>query len=79
MKLLMRDSLNFEAGRAEGRAEGRTEGRAEGEKQGIVKGTLREKFATAKRMLNLGFKISEIMESTQLSLEDLNSLVHLQA
>ena len=59
MKLLMRDSLNFEAG----------------EKQG----TLREKFATAKRMLSLNFTLSEIMEATQLSLEDLNSLVHLQA
>ena len=59
MKLLMRDSLNFEAG----------------EKQGIVKGTLGEKFATAKRMLSLGFKISEIMKLTELSLEDLNSLV----
>ena len=67
MKLLMRDSLNFEAGEKQGKAEG--------EKQG----TLREKFATAKRMLSLGFKIPEIMEATQLSLEDLNSLVHLQA
>ena len=55
MKLLMRDSLNFEAG------------------------ALKEKFATAKRMLSSGFKIPEIMEATQLSLEDLNSLVHLQA
>ncbi|MBR1419417.1 MAG: hypothetical protein IJ576_10675 [Synergistaceae bacterium] len=59
MKLLMRDSLNFEAGRAEG------------EKQGIIKANL----ATAKRMLSLGFKISEIMETTQLSLNDLNSLL----
>ncbi|MBR1419419.1 MAG: Rpn family recombination-promoting nuclease/putative transposase [Synergistaceae bacterium] len=63
MKLLMRDSLNFEAGLAEG------------EKQGIVKGTLGEKFATAKRMLSLNFKLSEIMEATQLSLNDLNSLL----
>ena len=59
MKLLMRDSLNFEAGRAEG------------EKQG----TLGEKFATAKRMLRLNFTLSEIMEATQLSLNDLNSLL----
>ena len=51
MKLLMRDSLNFEAG------------------------ALKEKFATAKRMLSLNFTLSEIMEATQLSLEDLNSLV----
>ena len=59
MKLLMRDSLNFE----------------EGEKQGIVKGKLSEKFATAKRMLRLNFTLSEIMEATQLSLNDLNSLL----
>ncbi|MBR1603280.1 MAG: hypothetical protein IJ667_07560 [Synergistaceae bacterium] len=51
--------MNFEAGRAEG------------EKQGIIKANL----ATAKRMLSLGFKISEIMETTQLSLNDLNSLL----
>ena len=71
MKLLMRDSLNFEAGLAKGRAEGIAAGLAEGEKQG----TLSEKFATAKRKLSLGFKISEIMKSTQLSFKDLNSLL----
>ncbi|MBR1603279.1 MAG: hypothetical protein IJ667_07555 [Synergistaceae bacterium] len=38
-------------------------------------GTLSEKFATAKRMLSLNFTLSEIMEATQLSLNDLNSLV----
>ena len=67
MKLLMRDSLNFEAGRAEGRAEG--------EKQGIVKGTLGEKFATAKRLISMKLSFDDICKATQLSLEDLNSLL----
>ncbi len=59
MKLLMRDSVKYEAGRQEGRQEG----------------TLSEKFATAKRMLSSGFKIPEILKLTELSLEDLNSLL----
>ena len=71
----MRDSLNFEAGLAKGLAAGRAEGRAEGEKQG----TLSEKFATAKRLISMGLSFDDICKATQLSLEDLNSLLHLQA
>ena len=63
MKLLMRDSVKYEAGRLEGLQEGER------------KGTLSEKFATAKRMLSSGFKIPEILKLTELSLEDLNSLL----
>ncbi len=67
MKLLMRDSVKYEAGRQEGRKEGLQEGER--------KGTLSEKFATAKRMFSSGFKIPEILKLTELSIEDLNSLL----
>ena len=70
MKMLMRDSLKYEAGLQEGIIVG--------ERRGIIKGTRlgerKANFATAKKMLSAGIKISEIMKFTDLSLEDLNSL-----
>ncbi|MBQ6910364.1 MAG: Rpn family recombination-promoting nuclease/putative transposase [Synergistaceae bacterium] len=70
MKMLMRDSLKLE--------EGIAIGERRGERRGIIKGTRlgerKANFATAKKMLSAGIKISEIMKFTDLSLEDLNSL-----
>ncbi len=63
MKLLMRDSVKYEAGRQEGLQEGER------------KGTLSEKFATAKRLISMGLSFDDICKATQLSFNDLNSLL----
>ncbi len=59
----MRDSVKYEAGRQEGLQEGRQEG------------TLSEKFATAKRLISMGLSFDDICKATQLSFNDLNSLL----
>ena len=75
MKLLMRDSVKYEAGRQEGLQEGLQEGRQEGLQEGERKGTLSEKFATAKRLISMGLSFDDICKATQLSFNDLNSLL----
>ncbi len=59
----MRDSVKYEAGRQEDRQEG------------LQEGTLSEKFATAKRLISMGLSFDDICKATQLSFNDLNSLL----
>lgn len=65
----MREEAAAEA-RAEGKAEGKAEGRAEGKEEGKAEG----KVSDAIKMLTKGYPVEEIMEITDLPLEDVQKL-----
>ena len=71
-------ALGKEEGRAlgkeEGRVEGRVEGLAEGLEKGLEKGALQEKLNTAKRLIQKGMALSEVVEITGLSSEEIEGL-----
>lgn len=64
----------FTKGREEGREEGRKEGRKEGREEGREEGKLEEKKATAKKLKAMGLSIGQIMQATDLTENDINSL-----
>ncbi|MCB6973438.1 MULTISPECIES: Rpn family recombination-promoting nuclease/putative transposase [Butyricimonas] len=57
-------------GRAEGRAEGRVEGKAEGKAEGRVEGLME----VARNLKKIGIPINTIVESTGLTIEEINNL-----
>ncbi|MBQ6955851.1 MAG: Rpn family recombination-promoting nuclease/putative transposase [Bacteroidales bacterium] len=61
----------YNRGLAEGRAEGEAKGRAEGE----AKGRENEKNDTVRRMKKMGFIASDIAQITQMTLEEVNSIL----
>lgn len=69
---IQQDAINdsraegFATGKAEGRAEGRAEGHAEGRAEGIKD--------TAKKLIQLGFDTSMIVQATGLSVEETENL-----
>ena len=65
MKLLMRDSLNFEAGLAEGRAEGLAEGLAEGRAEGLAEGDSRRLIYLICKKLIKGKNLEDISEELE--------------
>lgn len=58
----------------EGKAEGRAEGRAEGIQIGIDKGEKNKAVAIATNLKNMGLEITQIIEATGLSKEDIEKL-----
>lgn len=61
-------------GLAEGRSEGLAEGRAEGLARGIEEGRIKEQIKIARKLKNSGLQISEIIELTGLTPEDVKKL-----
>lgn len=61
-------------GHAEGLAEGRAEGHAEGRAEGLAEGEVKKAKEIAKNMKSMGVPIDTIMQCTQLSAEDIESL-----
>ena len=59
---------------AEGEAKGLAKGLAEGVAQGLAEGDANEKFATVKRMLNLGKSLEDIMLITDLPMSKIQEL-----
>lgn len=59
---------------AEGEAKGLAEGEAKGVAKGLAEGEANEKFATAKRMLNLGKSIQDIVLVTDLPMSKIQEL-----
>ena len=57
-------------GRAEGRAEGEAKGRAEGRAEGEAKG----RVETARNLLRMGLEVSQILEATGLSPDEIEAL-----
>lgn len=64
----------LDAARNEGRNEGKAEGIAEGRSEGLEEGEKKRAMAIAKKMLNRGYPIDEIMEDTGISKEDLEKI-----
>ncbi len=60
--------------RREGIAEGKDIGFAEGKDVGLVEGEAKEKLATAKRLLSMGFNVQDIAKATSLSIEQVEAL-----
>lgn len=56
---------------ADGMAEGKQEGLLEGKQEGLREGELKGKLESARRMLDEGFKVDEILRITGLSEDDL--------
>ena len=74
-----RDTLNSlrgakEDGRAEGLAEGRAEGRAEGLAEGRAEGRAEGILAVARKLKANGIDIADIVDTTGLSIEQINRL-----
>ena len=61
-------------GLAKGLAEGLAEGEAKGVAKGLAEGEANEKFATAKRMLNLGKSLQDIVLITDLPMSKIQEL-----
>jgi predicted transposase/invertase (TIGR01784 family) len=59
---------------AEGEAKGKAEGRAEGKAEGKAEGSRERALASAKRMLQKGYSLEEIVEIIELSEEEIASL-----
>ena len=59
---------------AEGEAKGLAEGEAKGVAKGLAEGEANEKFATAKRMLNLGKSLQDIVLITDLPMSKIQEL-----
>jgi len=64
-----------EEGRLEGRLEGREEGREEGLKQGLELGGKKEKLEIARRMLEQGLSVDNILALTLLLEDDIKDLL----
>src|SRR5690625_4779419 len=61
-------------GRIEGKAEGRIEGMAEGKIEGKLEGKLEAKMTVARRMLEHGMSVDEIVTLTELSHDEVAKL-----
>jgi predicted transposase/invertase (TIGR01784 family) len=59
-----------------GKKIGEKEGKKIGEKEGLKKGVKKEKFETARRMLNEDFPIETIIKCTELTEEEIRSLMN---
>ena len=66
--------LEREDAREEGRQEGRTEGRAEGRQEGQQEGSTKKAKKIAQKMLKANKPLEEIMEFTELSMDELGKL-----
>ena len=60
---------------AEGRAEGRVQGLAEGRAEGRLMGIREANFETARRLREMGMNDNDIHRATNLSLEDLRTII----
>lgn len=64
----------FDEGREEGFTKGREEGFTKGKEEGREEGKLEEKKATAKKLKAMGLSTGQIMQATDLTENDINSL-----
>jgi predicted transposase/invertase (TIGR01784 family) len=59
-----------------GEKRGEEKGKEIGEKEGLKRGVKKEKFETARRMLNEDFPIETIIKCTELTEEEIKSLMN---
>ena len=57
-----------------GRQKGREEGRKEGVQEGIAQGSYQTKCETAKKLLEIGLSVENIVKATGLSREEIEKL-----